>query len=63
MIEAVEVHETQITKPMTIRLQYPFATGISFGLGLSCAFVLVLLIIAVFFAEYGGLFWYGLLGR
>jgi len=48
MIEAIEVHEMQITKPVPVQMQmpsgvvridltHPFDTGVKFGMGLVCA--------------------------
>ena len=42
MIEAVEVHETRIMKPVDVKLMHPFVVGIWMGMGFIVApFVLV----------------------
>lgn len=51
MIEAVEIHETRITKPVVVKLETPVFTGIWFGIGLMLApavlTIIIILIIAV----------------
>ena len=47
MIEAIETHETQITKTVPIKMKVPFETGVWFGIGLLLAPIILALIIAI----------------
>ena len=56
MIEAIEVHETQITKPIPVRLKKPLITGVYLGIGfllaptILCVFIyLITLLLATCF--------------
>ena len=45
MIEAVEVHETRITKTIPVELKHPVSTGVWLGIGFLLAPVMLFMII------------------
>ena len=47
MIEAIETHETQITKTVPVKLTKPLRTGIWFGIGLIIAPTVLFIIISI----------------
>jgi len=55
MIEAVEVHEMQITKPVPVKLTHPFEVGIWLGMGFIVAPVVLILILMIVGTVFSGL--------
>ncbi len=47
MIEAIEVHETCITKPVFVELKHPFQVGVWLGIGFIFAPVILVVVFSI----------------
>lgn len=53
MIEAIETHETQVIKPIKIKLLHPIHDGVLFGIGLIMAPILLMMLFLFIAALFG----------